>query len=94
MGINIKANPPLPIKSNLKPRDKVIAVRGDFCNVRVDPGNPDNYRIYTVRAVDTVIYLYQVTLPFTLEGKPVLNNRSIKDPEYMFWKDYIIQNYD
>lgn len=94
MGINIATNPPLPIKSNLKPKDKVIAVREDFSNVRVDPGNPKNYRIYTVRAVDMMIHLYQVTLPFTLDGRPILNNRSIKDPEYMFWEDYIIQSYD
>lgn len=95
MGISIAHNPPLPIKSNLKPRDKVIAVKGmDFNKVRVDPGNKNNYRIYTVRAVDTVIYLYQVGIPFSLEGKPILNNRSIRDPEYMFWEDYVIKCYD
>lgn len=88
----IKDNPPISLeKCNLKPKYKVIAVhRFDNEKVRYDPGNKKNYRIYTVKNVSTVVELYQVSFPFSLCGLPILNGKSIYDPEYMFWEDYKI----
>lgn len=94
MGISIKHNPPCPLKYNLKPKDKVIAVTRDYRKAHVDPGNHENYRIFTVRAVNSLIHLYQIDIPFTLDGEPILNNKSIQDPTYRFWEHYIIQSYE
>lgn len=95
MGINIQHNPPCPLKPTLKPKDKVIAVTRDYRKAYRDVGNKDNYRIFTVRAVsNSMIHLYQIDIPFTLNGEPILNSKSIQDPTYRFWEHYIIQSYE